>query len=392
MLRAFTNANVIDVIAQKILPCCTVLTEDGIIKAVGTGIDTSYAEIVDIAGKYLCPGLFNMHVHTTLDAKGQQLSTLEDGSVNLILTAIENLSDYIKGGATFVRDVGSFDFIFELRDAINNRRIKMAPDMQLSGRSICQTGGTMWYSVSYEADGVDECRKIARKMIRAGADWLKIMGTGAVVTRFSRPDATQFTVEEIRAIVEEGHKVGIKSCIHVQNDLGARNAIEAGVDVLEHGFILSDETIELMLKHGTWLDPTLSAPYCIAKRSTEKEFIEKASAARDNAFASFRKAYRAGVPCVVSNDCGSPGCFHIDTSMEMVLMVEECGLTPYEALYLGTMNGAKLCSVEHMLGSVTVGKKAHFAVFQDNPIADIRNVRNNVMTIKNGEVIWRKDF
>lgn len=391
MIRAFTNANVIDVIEQKIIPNCSVLVEDGIIKAIGAKVDTAGAEIVDITGKYLCPGLFNMHVHTTLDANGQQLSTEADGIVNLILTAIENLGDYIKGGATFVRDVGSFDFIFDLRDAVNSGRIKMAPDMQLSGHSICQTGGTMWYSVSYEADGVDECRKAARKMIRAGADWLKIMGTGAVVTRFSRPDATQFSVEEIQAIVEEGHKVGIKSCIHVQNDLGARNAIMAGVDVLEHGFILSDETIQLMLEHGTWLDPTLSAPYCIAMRSTEKEFVEKASAARDNAFATFRKAYRAGVPCVISNDCGSPKCYHIDTSMELVLMVEQCGLTPFEALYVGTMNGAKLCSVDHMLGSITVGKKAHFAVFEKDPIVDINNVRNNVMTIKNGEILWKKD-
>ena len=390
MSRAFTNANVIDVLGKKIIQGCTVLTEDGIITAIGADVDTSNAEIIDLNGKYLSPGLFNMHVHTTVDAHAQQLSTMEEGLPNLILTAIENMAEYIKGGATFVRDVGSFDFIFDLRDAVNSGRIKVAPDMQLSGHPICQTGGTTWYSVGYEADGVDECRKAARLMIRSGADWLKMMGTGGVVTRFSRPDTTQLSEEEIRAIVEEGHKVGIKSCIHVQNDLGARIAINAGVDCLEHGFILSDETIELMLERGTWLDPTLSAPYVIAQRSTEKEFVDKATAASENAFESFRKAYRAGVPCVVSNDCGTPMCFHRDTSMEIQLMVEKCGLTTYEALYLGTMNSAKLCGVDDVLGSVTIGKKAHFAVFESNPISDIKNIRNNVMTIKNGEVIWQK--
>ena len=401
MLRAFINANVIDVLEKKTIPNCTVLVENGIIKAVGPEVDTTGAEIVDIAGKYLTPGLFNLHVHTAVPvlpqdlqhiARGDNIMECEEHAAFCAILGMKHMAEYIRSGVTFVRDVGSpFSSIWELRRMAKLGQIKMAPEMQLCGRPIVQTGGTTWNMIGYEVDGVDECLKATRLMIRSGADWLKVMGTGGVVTRFSKPSIAQFTMDELKTIVDEGHKFGIKSCIHVQNEEGARQAILAGFDCLEHGFVLTDELIEMMLERGTWLDPTLSAPYCIYNNSTDPEFKEKARLALENSWDSFKRAYKAGVPCVLANDCGTATCFHYNTAMEMVLMVEKCGLSAYDAFEIGTINSARCCDVDDKLGSVTVGKKAHFAVFEKDPIADINASMDNFMTIKDGEVLWRKD-
>ena len=294
---------------------------------------------------------------------------------------------------TFIRDVGSNDNVaVELMRAVESGRIKKAPDIQAAGKPICMTGGTTWGFLGYEADGENECRKAARLMLRSGANLIKLMATGGVVTHGSKPGAVQLSENELRAAIEEAHHLGYKACCHAESVEGAKNAIRAGIDCIEHGDELDDEAIQMMLERGVALDATVSTIYCIIDNAdkTDAEFVEKSRECAEKCVDSFRKAYRAGVLCVLGSDCGTPCCFYDNSAYELIVMVEKGGLTPFEALSVGTINSAKVCGVEDMLGSVSVGKKAHFAVFEHNPVEDIRALSNCIMTIKSGEIIYQK--
>lgn len=156
---------------------------------------------------------------------------------------------------------------------------------------------------------------------------------------------------------------------------------------------MDEETVRMMAEHGTWLDGTVSALYCILRgkdKGLPEEFYQKAIDAEGQVYRSFRMCFEAGVPCAAGSDAGSSFCYHDESAIELVIMVEKCGITPMDAMVIGTINSAKLCRVEGSLGSVTVGKKAHFAVFAENPAENIRAAMDCCMTVKNGEILWQK--
>ena len=393
MKTAFTHTNLIDVLTGTLIPDCTILTEDGIITDIVSDIPTDTDSCVDLTGTYMTPGFFDCHVHIVNDALPERLSP-KKSVVGYTLTAIENLESLAKAGITFARDVGDVHNIaIELRDAVKAGRIKLAPDLQAAGRAICMTGGTGWTRIGYEADGADECRKAARLMLKDGADVVKLMGTGGVCTEGTKRGAIQLDEEELRAAVIEAHKVGAKACCHSQNIEGNQTAIRAGVDIIEHGDNVDDETVQMMVEHGTIYDATLASLKWIIEggnKGASPASLAKAKEAQAQCFASFRKVYDAGVLFILGSDSGTQFCKHKNALYEMVTMVEDCGLTPAEALKIGTINSAIACDVDHILGSVSVGKKAHFAVFAENPLENIHAVMEPQMTIKNGEIIWKK--
>lgn len=393
MKTAFTHANVIDVLNGGILSDNTVLVDDGKISYVGPKLDTLAYEEVDMKGKFLSPGLFNCHTHLTAPF-APSFQDIKKSKVNFVLYSLENLETYIKTGVTYVRDVGDYEFItVEIRDAIKAGRIKMAPDMVTTGRPLCMTGGSTWNIFGIQADGPDECRKTARLILRSKVDWLKLMATGGTATLGNACAAEQLTEAELRAAVEEAHKAGIKVSCHAQGLEGAMNTIRAGVDCMEHGFILDDTAVQMMVDQKMWLVPTLMASTSIIMHKdlcNQPEFLHKAELNSSFMFDSFKKAYNAGVKCALGTDCGSILCSHDNTAMEMQLMVERCGLSPAEAMKIGTINSAELLDVGEELGSITVGKKAHFAVFEENPLEDIVAAQHCVMTIKNGEILWSR--
>lgn len=321
MKTAFTHTNLIDVLTGTLLSDCTILVEDGIITDIAHDIPADVNSVINLSGKYVTPGFFDCHVHLVNDSLPEALSKKKT-PVGYTLTALENLESLAKAGVTFARDVGDVHNVaIELREAIKSGRIKLAPDLQASGQPICMTGGTSWHKLGYEADGVDECRKAARLMLKNGADVVKLMGTGGVCTEGTKRGSIQLSEEEIRA----------------------------GVDIIEHGDNVDDKTVQMMVEHGT--------------------------------------IYDAGVLCILGSNSGTQFCHHTDSLYEMVVMVENCGLTPAEALKIGTINSAVACDVDHILGSLTVGKKAHMVVFEENPLENIQVVMNPNMTIKNGEII-----
>ena len=390
MKKLFKNANVVDVIKKETY-MADILTENGIIIQIGDlkGLPSNIRTL-DLHGRTLMPGLFNCHVHITSnpDPRAQKPTS----QAALTIQAINNLALHLSSGVTYVRDVGSADFIdIELREAVNDRRVQ-GPDMQVSGRCICMTGGHGW-NTGRQADGADECRKAAREMLRAGADWIKVMATGGVMTKGVEPGAEQLSVEEMTAIAEEAHKKGVRVCTHAQGNTGIKNALKAGIDCIEHGIYLDDESIGTMLKQGSWLVPTLCAPHFILKHGVKdgvpEYAVKKTEIVHDAHFASFQKAYKAGVKCACGTDAGTPYNPHNGTPNELILMVKS-GLTPMQAIETATINSAKLLNVSDSLGSIEVGKKAHFAIFDGDPSKDINDILKCRMTVKNGEVVYKK--
>ena len=386
----FTNGNIIDVVGEKIFKG-SVLTEDGVITAVGADVECPEgAEVVDFGGNYVMPGMFNCHTHILMS--GEANPDYADSDAILTIKALENCKAHLETGTTFIRDVGGMHYIdIDIRNAAQKGMID-APEMVVSGRNLCMTGGHGW-TMGRECDGPDDCRKAAREQLRAGADWVKIMATGGVMTKGVEPGSPQLTEEEMRAAIEEAHKVGKKTATHAQGMTGIKNALRAGIDSIEHGFFLDQWCFDWMKEHNVFFVPTLSAMYWIKVNGVAagipKWAVDKVEATFEAHKASFLGAYKAGVKIALGTDAGTPFNTHDKTAYEMVLMVED-GMTPWDALKTGTVNAAELCDVLDTHGTIEVGKKANFTVFGGDPIADINNVMDCRMTVIGGKVKFCK--
>lgn len=390
MKKLFKNGNIVDTAAKKVYKA-DILAEDGVIAAVGTDLDLpKNIRTTDLHGQYVLPGLFNCHVHITSNPDPRAPRPTSDAA--LTIQAMNNLALHLSSGVTYIRDVGSANFIdIVLRDAVAAGKVN-GPDMQTSGKCICMTGGHGW-STGRQADGRDDCRKAAREMLRAGADWIKVMATGGVMTKGVEPGAEQLSVEEMAVIVEEAHKKGARVCTHAQGNSGIRNALEAGIDCIEHGIYLDDEIIDTMLKKGSWLVPTLCAPHFILKYGiaggVPDYAVKKTEVVHAAHTASFQKAYKAGVKIACGTDAGTPYNPHNGTPNELILMVK-AGLTPFQAIETATINSARLLKVDDILGTIEPGKKAHLAIFKNDPTEDINNILDCRMTVKDGEIVYKK--
>ena len=387
-VKFFTNGKIMDVINSNIYDA-SIIAEDGFIKEIGPDLKCPEgAEIIDFKGGYVSPGLFNCHVHTITDTP-----PAPGGRPTIALTtieSIENCKKYLRSGVTYVRDVGgSFYIDIDLRDAIREGKID-GPEMVVSGKVICMTGGHGWTG-GREADGPDDCRKAAREQLRAGADWIKVMATGGVMTKGNEPGNPQLTEEEMRAAIEEAHKVGAKTATHAQAMVGIKNALRAGIDSIEHGFYMDDWCFDWMKEHGTFYVPTLAAMYWIYVNGDKVPdfMIRKVKVAFEAHKQSFYNAYKAGVKIALGTDAGTPFNQHDMTAYEMILM-NEAGMKPWDCIRTGTVNAAELCEVLKDHGTIEVGKKANFTVYGGDPIEDIHNVMDCRMTVIGGNVKYEK--
>lgn len=391
MITVFTNANILDVIGETTIKNGSVLVEDGTIKEVGASIAVPEgAKVVDLGGKTMLPGIFNCHVHMCSDAGNGRREQISDASA--AIRGIKNLRTLVNSGVTYIRDAGSPHYIdIDLHEAQLRGDI-VAPEMQTAGRCICMTGGH-GHDSGREADGPDDCRKAAREQLKAGATWIKVMATGGVMTKGVEPGSPQLTEEELRAAIEEAHKAGAKSFTHAQGMTGIKNALRAGVDSIEHGFFMDDWCFDFMKEHNVFFVPTLAAPYWIKVNGTAAGIPDYMVRKVENTIEAhqdtFRRAHRAGVKIALGTDAGTPFNKYDLTCYECVLMVEN-GMTPMEAIQCGTINAAELMSVDATHGSITPGKRANFAIFEEDPLEDIHALLNCAMTVIGGEVVFEK--
>lgn len=346
---------------------------------------------IDTTGQTLMPGLIDCHVHMTFGAEPNMADAVSRiGLADLVLKTLENAQATLRGGITSVRDCGGREFVeIVIRDAINEGR-HQGPSLRCAGRLICITGGHgRW--IGREADGVDEVRKAVRETIRGGADCVKMMATGGVTTPNVDPLVAHFTPEEIAAGIEEAHRFGLRVASHAQGADGIRNAVEGGVDSIEHGFELTEPLIETMIAKGVYLVPTLSASAMLLSQARDllpQFMFDKASRFREMHESSFKGFVAAGGRIAMGTDAGTPFNFHGDNAQELAHMVR-LGMSPLEALRAGTSVAADLLDLPGH-GSVAEGKCADLLLVDGNPIEDVSAAadrRNHVMVMKNGRPV-----
>ena len=260
-----------------------------------------------------------------------------------------------------------------------------------AGPLICMSGGHGWRG-GREIDGVDEARKAARQVIREGADFVKFSATGGVMTPGVEPGSPQLTFPEMEALCFETNKAGKRSATHAQGSGGILDAVKAGVTSVEHGIFLTDEIIALMIEKGTWLVPTLAAPYNIVKHGLEggipEYAVRKANMIIGAHNESFRKAYRAGVKIAMGTDAGTPFNEHGESWFELKLMCEN-GMSPMEAIVVTTKNAAELLDIDQDYGTLEPGKYADFIVLDGNPLENLEVLSDVKATYRHGECYYQ---
>ena len=361
--------------------------EDGKITAIEP-YHTINEDVVE--ANVVTPGFFNCHVHI-MEPVGFGTDK-EFSFIEKTFYTQKHLEDYINSGVTFIRVVGTEnDYDMDIRDCVDAGLVK-GPHMLCAGRCICMTGGHGWQG-GIEADGVDECRKAARTLLKKGVDLIKVMATGGVMTKGVEPGSAQLTQEEMAAIIEEAHKAGRKTATHAQGTQGIKNALYAGIDSIEHGIFLDQECIDYMKEHGTYLVPTLVAPQCIVEKGVEAGIadymVKKAIYVKDAHVESFKKAYAQGVKIALGTDGGTPFNYHNNTAYEFELM-EKYGVDRMDILKIATHNSADCLGVLDDYGTLEVGKNADLVCLKENPLDAISNVRKIDKVIKDGAVVVKK--
>ena len=357
--------------------------DDGRIESVGTGTAPAADATVDLTGKYVMPGLINCHTHTMLDAYDPKLTMFSE--TEIAFRGIKHLKTLIDCGVTTIRECASA-FSVDCKLAALQRKGELAdmPTIVPSGRSMSMTGGhgDMQMGLEGESNGShlvdspDEMRKAVREEFKLGAKNIKMMATGGVMSPTDQIDDTELTVEEMKVAVEEAHHKHMTVCAHAEGANGIHNAIVAGVDSIEHGAMIRDEDIQLMIKNGQYLTPTLIACWAIPEYGEGKipQFmVDKARGFEKDYFTNIGKAAKAGVKFSMGTDAGTPFNDFGDTPYELVLM-KQVGCTTEQVLHACGRNAADLLKVSADYGTLEPGKYADFLVLDADPIADVAAV------------------
>jgi len=390
-LKAYKNLDYIDVENEVVIEDAVIIVENEKFKKVGRDIEIpKEAEVIDLEGKTVLPGIIDAHIHSMLDASGDPHTTMEnENDAVTIIKAQKALEKTLKAGVTYVRDLGGAEhYDLGLREAAS-RGIFNGPRMQVAGRVITMTGGH-GYRMGRETDGVADARKAAREQLKAGVDVVKIMSTGGVMTKGVEPGSPQLSFEEIQAAVEEAHKACRKTATHAQGTVGIKNAIRAGIDSIEHGFFLDQEAVDMMKERGTFLVATLVAPYWIIEKGVENgvpEYaVEKSKKVIKKHFESFEFAFKNDVKIAMGTDAGTPFNEHGKNTYELKLMVE-AGMPPIKAIKAATLGGAELLDILDDFGSIEEGKVADMVVVKGNPAENIEDIFNVESVFKAGEIV-----
>ncbi|MBM3518846.1 MAG: amidohydrolase family protein, partial [Alphaproteobacteria bacterium] len=330
---------------------------------------------IDTAGKTVMPGLIDCHVHVCLGAESDLLAVLGQLSpAELAIRAFENAQATLRGGATTCRDIGGKDYIeMPIRDAFKAGR-QLGPTMLCAGKLICITGGHGWW-LGAEVDGVDAIVRAVRQNIKMGADLIKLIATGGVLTPNVDPLKAQLSLAEVTAAVAEALRFDRKTAAHAIGAPGIRNAVDAGVASIEHGFQMTEDIIAKMIARGIYLVPTISALRGIvthANAGIPQYAVDKALRLADMHRTSVDAYHKAGGRIAMGTDAGTPFNYHGENAQELGFLVEY-GLTPLQALQASTRNAADLCTLPDR-GRVREGAWADLLVVRGNPAQDISAV------------------
>ncbi|MFL6549033.1 MAG: amidohydrolase family protein [Povalibacter sp.] len=386
----------------KLMEGATILIQDDKIVSVGSGTAPANAKVIDLGDATLLPGFIDAHVHMTDELQSNYFRGFYQSMLRFPVEQSLYAARYAKrtldAGFTTVRNVGASDFIdIGLRNAID-ADVTPGPHMLTAGHAIGSTGGHCDNSpfpperikpsgpIEGVCNGPEECRAAVRYQMKWGADVIKICASGGVLSESDPVDVPQLTTEELKAIVSEAHTWNRKVAAHSHGDKAARMAVEAGVDSIEHGSFLTDETLQLMKTRGTYLVPTRLAVYWVNKQvdTFPPAIAEKARAAYAAHEKMLRSALRIGVPIAFGTDTGvSP---HGMNAKEFALLVE-VGMQPAAALMAGTRESAKLLGVDAQVGTLEPGKLADIVAVPGNVLENIAATEKPVFVMKHGQVV-----
>ncbi len=372
---------------EKLLEHNEVMIEDG--RIMGTSSSLRGDRLIDLEDSFIMPGMTDAHIHMSgVESGNLVMEYFTVAERDRLMRTIPWLHKLLDSGFTSVRDCGEGNSIY-LRNAVKNGIIN-GPDISAAGIPLSQTFGHGEFShtvpvdlsehmgISEICDGVDECIKSARKVLRDGSDFIKIFSTGGVLSQRDRPDHEQFTLEEIRSIVREAEKAGTYVAAHAHGDRGARNAVEGGVKTLEHGTLVTGDTLKIMAKQGVSMTPTLAIQELIVRYGKDLGInewgLEKIKEVRDGIAKVVPEAMKLGVNLLCGTDLGFFTGKDIDMGknwMEMVLMTEICGLTNEEALRTSTGNIQKIGLKQ---GRIMKGFPANIVSIDGNPLENIRDL------------------
>ena len=366
--------------------------------------DPARVRVIDLSDKVVLPGLIDSHVHITSESgPGFKLRRVVSSGPDQAISAAMNARRTLMAGFTTVRDTAGFrgdDFeaVFAIRDGIANGKVA-GPRLLVSGQGITPTAGHgdfMGYRPDIEAllapksicDSPAECRKTTRYMIKRGADFIKIAATGGITSEIAAGLDQQMTDQEIRAVVETAHGLGRKVAAHAHGVGGINAALRAGVDSIEHGTFMDDESVKLFRRTGAYLVPTMLAHKASADRvandpSLPEAVRRKSQDRTDDKIAQVRRAYRAGVRMAFGTDAAiSP---HGTNAEEFALLVQ-ADVTPMDAIVMATVNAADLLGIADIAGSIEPGKAADIIAVDGDPLADITVLEQVVFVMKDGFV------
>lgn len=334
-------------------------------------------QTVDVTGKTVMPGLIDAHVHLSGSRVSDPLARTFESEVVQMGRLLNDLPKLINAGFTSVRDIGS-SLGVHVKRLMEEGEYK-GPRIRTSYHTLSQTGGhgdKHMLPPEYSAgvcDGVPECMKAARNVFREGADFIKINSTGGVLSEKDDPKSSQFTIEEIEAIVYEAEAVGSFVASHAQGAQGIKTALKAGVRTIEHGIYIDDEGIDLMLKKSAILVPTLAIVQRIVdegdKYGVPEYGLTKARRVYEDHKQNMKKAYEAGVTIALGSDYSSNNLTSLgENTLELRLLVDIVGMTPMEAIVAGTKNAAQALGMGDVIGTIEEGKLADILVVDGNPL------------------------
>jgi imidazolonepropionase-like amidohydrolase len=403
---ALQCGEVFDAKTARLVGARTLVVADGKISQVLPGrVDVPGASAVDLAGHTCMPGWIDLHVHLSGESNPdsyEEQFRLDD--TDFAYRSVGFAEKTLMAGFTTVRDLGGRVSI-DVRDAINQGLIK-GPRVYAAGKSIATTGGHGDPNNGLNAElsealgppgptegvinGVDDARHAVRQRYKDGSDLIKITATGGVLSYATSGDAPQFTLEEVRAVVEAAHDYGYAVAAHAHGKEGMRRAIEGGVTSIEHGTYMDEEIFALMKKHGTWYVPTISAGKFVAEKAKVPGYypeMVRPKAARIGALIqdTFGKAWRAGVKIGFGTDQGVAP--HGDNALEFGFMVAT-GMPAATALQTATLNAAQVLGASD-IGQLEPGLRADVVAVPGDPLADIALTSKVDFVMKDG-IVYRQ--
>jgi imidazolonepropionase-like amidohydrolase len=399
------NATIIDGTGREPYEGTLIIKGDRIEQITSQSISqASFDSVIDASGMFLLPGMIDCHLHVMINCYNLMSHLATPFSLNFF-KAIKNMETLLSAGITSARDAGGADLGVKLAQ---QKGLISGPKLKISISPLTITGGHLdsWMPSGMQlyllnppypgnpsgiCDGLDEIRKRVREILRSGADIIKTCSTGGVMSPTDHPEFTQFSIEELRVMVEESAmRKGVKVMAHAQGLDGIKNAIRAGVNSIEHGVYLDNEAIDLMLEKGTFLVPTLLAVNSVIEGEYSKEVKDQAKEVQESHQKSIEKAYKAGVKIAMGTDSGI---MEHGRNLEELLLMCNIGMSPMEAIMTATKIASECIETNLDTGTITTGKLADLLIVKENPLKKIKSLSNSnnlELIMQEGKIIKSK--